>query len=238
MRWGVAMMLITAVLAAGCGDEEGDGATRPATFSGLTAYGALKGTVKIAVEARGTPVLELLAGGSPVGKLPAPPYSFSWDTTKSPDGLVKLSLREHDGQGPAVVDEVTVVVLNRGSEALYHKEVSSGTLAVPQAGSDNPHVSFTWTMPDDGTKEVLALLFWKDNRFSMELSMGVGCCASSGTTGAKSQGATSPVVTSFVDTKELPLPVSLKWFVDASATNSGDLAGQKTDLSVKVYLLK
>ena len=59
------------------------------------------------------------------------------------DGLVKLSLREHGGQAPSVIEEVQVVVLNMGAEATYHKGVSSGTIAVPQAGGINPHLSFT-----------------------------------------------------------------------------------------------
>ena len=48
----------------------------------------------------------------------------------------------------------------------------------------------------------------------------------------------APAVATFEDTKELPLPVSTKWFVDTSATNPGDVAGKKTELLVNVYLLK
>ena len=173
---GAVLALFTvALLTGGCGDDGSGGDIRPAVFRGLTAYGVLKGTVKIAVEAAGTPRLEVMAGGSSLGILSAPPYSFPWDTSKIPDGLIKLSLREHGGQEPKVVDDVTVVALNRGLEAPYHNGLSSGTLAVPQAGGKNPHMSFTWTMPDDGTRKVLALLFWKEISFHMELSMGVGC---------------------------------------------------------------
>ncbi len=235
---GAVLVYLAAAILTGCGDEGGGDSTHQAAFSSLVAYGVHKGTVKVEVEATGTPALELLAGGTSVGTLTARPYSFSWNTTKSSDGLVKLSLREQGSEGPTVADEVTVVVLNKGAEAAYHKGVCSGALAVPAAGGDNPHVSFTWTMPDDGTKEVLALLFWTDSSIHMELATGVGCCATSGTTGATGQAASPPAIATFVETKELPLPVSMKWFVDASAINPGEVAGKKTDLNVKVYLLK
>lgn len=235
--WILPALLVA--LATGCCDDGPiDGGAHMGAFKDLPAYKVFKGTVKIEVQASAASRLELLAGGKPVGSLTAPPHSFTWDTTKTPDGLVKLSLRQQDGQVPSVLDEVQVVVLNKGAEASYHKGASSGTLAVPQAGGKNPHLSFTWTMPDDGVREVLALLFWKDSSFHMELSMGVGCCANSGTTGAKKRADPAPVVVTFEDTKELPLPVSTKWFVDASATNPGEVAGKKTELFVKVYLLK
>jgi hypothetical protein len=234
---GNAAALVVLVLVMGCGvDNEGNSSKQSATIKALSAYDILKGTVKIEVEASATSRLELLVDGQSVETLSTPPHSFTWDTTSTPDGIVKLSLREHGGHGPS--DEVPVVVLNKGSEAPYFKGISSGTLAAPRAGGDTPHLSFTWTMPNDGTKEVLALLFWKDSSFRMEMSMGVGCCASSGRTGAKGRGDSAPVVVTFEDTKELPLPVSIKWFVDASATNSAEVASRMTDLFVKVYLLK
>ena len=234
------MPALLVALLSSCGSDEspGDDGALTAAFKDLSAYEALKGTVKIAVEASSTSGLELLAGGQPVGSQAAPPHTFTWDTTKTPDGLVKLSLRQLGGQAPSVVDEVHVVVLNNGAEASYHNGVSSGSLAVPQTAGKNPHLSFTWTMPDDGVKEVLALLFWKESSFHMELSMGVGCCANTGTTGAKKRADAAPVVLTFRDTRELPLPVSTKWFVDASATNPGEVAGTKTWLFVKTYLLK
>lgn len=230
------ILVALGVLLAGCGGEDSN--TFSTAFKTLSAYDVLKGTVKIEVEVSTATGVELLANGQPVGTLSMPPYSFIWDTTKTPDGVVKLSLRAPEDKSPRGVVEVPVVVLNKGSEAKYLQGVSSGEIVIPEVGVDDTHVSFTWTMPAAGIKKVLALLFWKESSFNMEMSMGVGCCAKTGRTGAKNRGDTSPVMVTFQGTKEMPLPLSIKWFVDASATNPEALAGRKTDLFVKVYLLK
>lgn len=242
--------ILVVVIATNCSDGEnenevgadisviGDAGTPAAVFKNLSAYDVLKGKIKIEAEGVFATKLELMVGEKTVGTLSAPSFSFTWDTTTTQDGIVKLSLQAHGKKGNSITDEVQVIVLNKGTEASYLNGINSGEITIPKSGVDDTHVNFHWIMPNDGIQKVMALLFWGDKNFDMKMSIGVGCCASTGHVGADNRGKTAPVVVTYKAAGNMQIPASMKWFVDIVTTNASKVAGKKTSLYVKVYLLK
>jgi hypothetical protein len=71
---------------------------------------ATKGSVSFQVVAEGSPeAVELLRDGSPLVAL-VPPYSYTWDTTGTPEGTYTLTARARRGSQTATSDPVQVRV--------------------------------------------------------------------------------------------------------------------------------
>lgn len=241
------VLLLTAFAASGCGDDNGstpdtkatmdsgpaaDTGAPSAAFKGLDPYSVAKGELTIDTETTGDLTkVELLVDGKVVVSVTAAPFSLKWDTTKTQDGIRKLSLKAHGTAASATSDERPVVVLNNGEEATF-AEPSTMTMTITP-GVDN-HVKIHWTMPV-GIKKVISVLSWKNSEFKMEIAIGTGNCPHSGEKAADATSDTSPVVVEYGGTANL---ASVMWFTHAGATNEAELAGKSAEVTLKAFLLK
>lgn len=249
--FSVALVL---AVAPGCGDDSNtddgkkDGGvvadqTVPTTapkvsFKDLAAYSVAKGTTKITAKVEGTATkLELLADGKVVVTLDKAPWEFSWDSTKASDGIAKLSIKGHAGAKSATSDETAVVVLNKGEEATWLAGNSS-KIIVPTSGYVEQHLKFGYMMPA-GIAQIINVLTWEKEGFELELAIGVGTCPHSGTTAAKKQSKTSPIVIAYPEKVTGKLGVG-KWFAHVDLMNKTDakISGKETKFKVVTYLLK
>lgn len=256
--WFFLVSTLTALLALGCSDDtssgtdsgtqdsstqdgstsSGDASVATATFKALKAYSVVKGSATIEATVTGTPTkLELLVDGVAAASLTAAPWSFTWDSTKTSDGLRKLSLKATAGAGAKTSAEITVVVLNKGEEVTWLAG-NSGTVTVPSTGYVEQHLKFHWMM-GTGFKQAIGLLFFDNTSdgFNLELALGVGTCPHSGTTAKKLAGKTSPVVVIYPDAPGNALG-SGQWFAHVDLMNPKDVLGKNTPFNIKVYLLK
>lgn len=204
-----------------------------AEFKALTDYEGIQGTKEItATVSSSVDKLELLADDKVVAEATAAPFTISFDSTKAKDGVVKLKLKAYAGTKTAESDVVAVVIYNSGEKATW-VDGNSGTMTI-QTGVDN-HLKYHWIMPDS-IKQVIAVVFWKDTGYKMELAVGTGGCPHSGTTALSVKGDASPLHLVFGDGKS-NLTVC-QWFAHAGATNESELVGKSTVLTFEVYLLK
>jgi hypothetical protein len=247
--------VLAALLAFGCGDDNGDtkgdgpvttpdsaapdggtggDASAPsASFSELEAYSAVIGTKEVKVEVKNADKVELLADGKVVATATAAPFTISWDTTKTSDGITKLTLKAYAGSASAESDELPVVVLNTGQEVTFD-EGGDQTMNIV-AGVDN-HVKVHWTMPND-IKKVIGVVFWDNAEFNnMEGAVGTGWCPHSGTKAADATSTTSPVVVEYSDPNGSKLG-TVQWFLHAGAVDETPLVGKSTKMTFVGYLL-
>ena len=257
MMFGAAIFSVVLALtvAVGCGDDttgddKKDGGTVPTadqtvattapkvSFNDLKAYSMAKGTAKIMAVVTGTATkLELLADGKAVVTLDKAPWEFSWDTTKATDGIVKLSIKGYAGTKSSTSDETAVVVLNVGQEAKW-KAGNSAKIIVPTSGYIEQHLRYAYDMPA-GIAQIITVLTWEKDGFELELAIGVGNCPESGTTAAKKQSKTSPVVISYPDKVKGKLGTG-QWFAHVDLMNRTDpkISGKETPFKVVTYMLK
>ena len=254
----IGILTISMALVLGCGDDTADnddntkldaGGTPIAdqkvaakapevSFSGLTAYTALKATATIKTEVKGTATkLELLADGKVVATLAKAPWEFSWDTTKAKDGIVKLSLKGHADTKSATSKETAVVVLNKGELAKWVIP-AKGKIIVPASGYVEQHLRFGYPMVA-GVTEVISILSWDKAGYELELAIGAGTCPESGKTAAKKQSKTSPVVVTYKPPSGT-LPTTTPWFAHVDLMNRTEkaISGKDTPFQVVTYLLK
>jgi hypothetical protein len=179
--------------------------------------------------------LELLVDGKLEATASAAPFSFSWDTSKRPDGIAKHSLKAYVG-GTAVdgKDLLPVIVLNNGSEVSW-KDGNSGKVIVPASGYVDQHLKHHWTMPG-GVKKVIALLHWDVPGFKLELQIGVGECPDNGTTAAKAESEISPTVVEWGPASGT-IPANAMWFAHVQLMNSAKVLGKETPFSLKAFLI-
>ncbi len=248
-------VLLAMALALGCGDDttnddgkKDGGTTTPdqtvattapkVAFKNLKAYSVAKGTAKITADVTGTATkLELLVDGKAAVTLDKAPWEFSWDTTKAKDGIAKLTIKGYAGTKSATSDETAVVVLNNGEVAKW-KSGHSAKIIVPTSGYVNQHLRYAYDMPA-GVSQIINVLTWEKTGFELELAIGVGTCPHSGTTAAKKQSKTSPVVISYPEKITGKLGTG-QWFAHVDLMNTTDTAisGKETPFNVETYLLK
>ena len=243
------IIAIATALLLGCGDDggnatgdsqigqpDGGASVEPSSsFKSLTQYDVAAGTFEVTTDtAAGVTKVELLADGKVVAEATAAPFSISWDTTATPDGVVKLSLKAHADAKNATSDEIPVVVLNNGEEVTF-TEGSEQTVTIDPA-LDN-HVKVHWTMPA-GVKTLIGVVFWDNREFKMELAMGTGNCPHSGQQACSISGESSPLMTAYPEGVATGTLGETLWFVHAGATNEADLAGKTCKFTFKAFLLK
>lgn len=248
--------LILSLIVVGCGDDDGGSTTKdsglvadtgattdsvsttPATasFKQLKAYSSIKGTASLEATVSGTPTkVELLAAAKVVATLTAAPWTFSWDTSGQADGLVKLALKATNAAGSKTSDEVSVVILNKGSEISW-KAGNSNTIIVPTSGYVDQHLRYHWDMPAGVTK-ILAVLSWDKPGFKLELALGMGTCPDSGTVATRKESETSPLLVTYPESGSAAL-ASGQWFGHVQLMNSTQVLGKNTPFKVIGYLLK
>lgn len=247
--------VLTALLAFGCSDDNGtpktdgkvstpdsaasdggtggDASAASANFADLEEYVAMTGTEEVKVDAQNADKVELLADGKVVATADASPFTISWDTTKTPDGITKLTLKAYAGSVSAESAELPVVVLNTGQEVTFD-EGGEQTMNII-AGYDN-HVKIHWTMPAD-IKKVIGVVSWDNPEFdNMEGAVGTGWCPHSGTKAADATATTSPVVVEYSDPNGAKL-AQVQWFLHAGAVDETPLVGKTTKMTFKGFLL-
>ncbi len=214
-----------------------DGQSAPeASFSELKPYDAVKGSASVKADApAGVTKLELLVDGKSVATLTASPWTFTWDTAPTADGVVKLSLKASTASASSTSKELPVVVLNKGLEVTW-KDGNTGTVTVPATGYIDQHIKKHYEMPDGVTK-VIALLGWDQPGFKLELTIGVGECPDNGVIAAKGESPTSPVAVEYAP-KTGTIPKAAMWFSHVQLMNPNDVLGKDTPFWLKTYLLK
>ncbi len=211
-----------------------DSGVATASFEALTPYSVYKGTAKIAVTVVGTPTkLELLVDDKVAASLTAAPWTFSWDTTKSADGVRALALQVNGDKGDGAV---SVIVLNQGETASW-TDKNTGTVIVPKSGYVEQHLKFHWNMPS-GVKQVITVLTWDKGGFEMELAIGVGECPDSGTTATSETGKTSPLAATYPDPAGSGSLGTGQWFAHVAPKNPEDVLGMSTKFSLQTYFIK
>jgi Bacterial Ig domain len=243
----IGLGFVGSLMVVACGDDTvaPDGTVAPdsgtdtvsvaptAEFKALSAFDGIQGTKEItATVSASVDKLELLADDKAVAEVTKAPFSISFDSTKVSDGVVKLKLKAYAGTKSAESDAITVVIYNNGTKATWLAG-NSGTMTI-KSGMDN-HLKYHWNMPDS-VKQVIAVLFWKDKSFKMELAVGTGTCPHSGTKAMDVKGDTSPLPLVFGDGKT-NLTVC-QWFAHAGATNEPDMLDKSTVMTIEAYLLK
>lgn len=212
-----------------------DAAVPTATFKALEAYSGHQGTATLETEVNDVVTkIELLAGGTVVATADAAPFTLDWDTTQSDDGMVNLSLKAYADAETATSEEVPVVVYNNGETATFIGGSDAATMEIDASGVGDFHIKWHWMMPE-GIKRVIAVAFWDNPAFEMDLALGMGTCPHSGTEAARTDSATSPVLNDYDPGNQLSVD---QWFAHVGATNESDLAGESTDMTIKVFLLK
>jgi hypothetical protein len=208
-----------------------------ASLKSPAAYSVVKGTAKVQATVNAAVAkLELLVDGKVVSTLTKSPWTFSWNTTTSKDGLAKLSLKATGAKGgTATSAQTTVVVLNEGEEASF-EDGSSGTITVPSSGYIEEHLKYHWTMPSS-IHQILAVITWDQKSFELELKLGVGECPDNGTTYATEDVAASPGVAVFPDQPQTSSFGNATWFAHVAPTNASSNLGKSTSFSIKAYLL-
>jgi hypothetical protein len=244
----VCLGLVGSLMVVACGDDTAapDGAVAPdsgvdtvaavaptAEFKALSAYDGIQGIKEITAEVSASvDKLELLADDKAVAEATKAPFTISFDSSKVSDGVVKLKLKAHAGSKTAESDVIAVVVYNNGEKATWLAG-NSGTMTI-KSGMDN-HLKYHWNMPDS-VKQVIAVLFWKEKGFKMELAVGTGTCPHSGTKALDIKGDDTPIHLVFGDGKT-NLTVC-QWFAHAGATNEPDMLDKSTLMTIEAYLLK
>lgn len=243
----IGLVFLGSLMVVACGDDTAapDGTVAPdsgtdtvsvapaAEFKALSAYDGIQGTKEITTTVSASvDKLELLADDKAVAEATKAPFTISFDSTKVSDGVVKLKLKAYAGTKSAESDVIAVVIYNNGEKATWLAG-NSGTMTIT-SGMDN-HLKYHWNMPDS-VKQVIAVLFWKEQGFKMELAVGTGTCPHSGTKAMDTKGNDSPIHLVFGDGKA-NLTIC-QWFAHAGATNEADMLDKSTEMRIEVYLLK
>jgi hypothetical protein len=224
-----------------------------ASFKELKGYEVFKGpmTVKVDVGANVSKVELLgdtefyLCGATPkmcaktvvVATSSTAPYDLTWDTSAVPDNVIMISVKAYVGSDSVTTAKVPVIVMNLGEEVKW-LDGNSGKVTVASTGYVDQHLKFHWTMPS-GVKEVVGLLSWGNNDFTLELKVGVGECPDAGTTAAGLECATPPCLVEYIPAKGT-VPAGNMWFGHVQLKNptSTKVLGNETPFEIKAYLLK
>jgi hypothetical protein len=167
------------------------------------------------------------------------PFDLTWDTSAVPDNIIMVAVKAYVGNGNDSVTtaKVPVIVMNNGEEVTW-TDGHTGKVTVAATGYVDQHLKYHWTMPAD-VKEVVGLLSWDSNDFTLELKVGVGECPDTGTTAAGAQSATSPCLVEYIPTKGT-VPSGSMWFGHVQLMNPTEakIQGKETSFEIKAYLLK
>lgn len=205
---------------------EAPGVTGP-SFQNLKELDVVSGNYTVKLTGSG----KVLAGGAEVGTASKAPYAVSWDTSKSPDGIVEVELK-----AGAQTIKRRVVVLNSGGEVFF-KNGSSGKIVVPPTGYEHQHLRYHFDMTD-GTKRVVAVLSFDDKPgFDLELALGHGMCPHHGKQVVGVHSTSSPIVAHYT----VPAGETVtkgQWFAHVRLMNADKVLGKETAFSIKAFVLK
>jgi len=226
MRTAILAICVAAV--AGCTDRSTTTAppAEPAKtgFKDLRDFDVVSGVWSVSVLGPG---LSLWADGKQVGQGALIP----WDTKRSKDGLVEISLR----RGAQSLHRGRAVVLNNGGEVFF-KNGSSGKVEVPPTGYQHQHLRYHWEMAE-GARRVLAVLTWDKPGFDLELALGRGTCPHHGESVGDKHATSSPVVLTHEAPAGQTLPTG-QWFAHVRLMNEKQVSGKETAFSVRAYTMR
>jgi hypothetical protein len=187
-------------------------------------------------------VVELFVEGTndPVAVSRTAPFTLSWNTVATPDGLVEIHARATDWAGnSAQTPRVRVAVLNRGQRATL-TDGASVTLTIPASydGTQEVDGKSHWYNPS-GIHTVIAVVEWQlgqgQSPWQLELSIGQGFCPHDGIVLSEYVvGQTSPLV---VTTTRPEGFATGRHFVHVRPMGASQHKGESLAYSVKVFLI-
>lgn len=207
-------------------------ASAAVAFANLRDLDVVSGTVVVRVQPAPRGRVLLVAGGVVVASTAAPGVGLTWDSTRGPDGLVGLELREQP-RGGSPLARTRVVVVNRGAEVFF-SDGSGGKISVPPSGYEPQHLRYHFRM-SDGAKRMLAILTWERPGVELELAAGLGQCPHHGTTLARQTSARSPIVLDLAVPPDAPPE---RWFCHVRLTNAERVLGTETPFSVRAFTFR
>lgn len=168
------------------------------SMDNLEQYTAMVGTMSIEVtaeDAEGVARVDLLIGEEIVATSEEAPYTISWDTTATDDGLVEVFARVTDTAGKtADTDVVPVVVINNGEVPTFD-EGNTGEMVIPEDwdATVDTHVKHHWGSEIDYS-HILAVFLSEpedgQSDWEITIDLGTGYCPHSGESLATSDAIT------------------------------------------------
>ena len=211
------------------------------SMDNLEHYTAMIGTMSIEVTAEdveGVAQVDLLIGEDIVATSEEAPYTLSWDTTSTDDGLVEVFARVTDTAGKtADTDVVPVVVINNGEVPTFD-EGSTGEIVVPEdwTAATDTDIKHHWGSTVDYT-HILAVFISEpeDGQEDWELIMdiGTGYCPHSGESLIQSETMTdNPFI--FDAEPADGFPAAAMFFVHM-AVNAEDHIGETLPYEIRLF---
>lgn len=207
-------------------------------------YTVLKGSVNLEVDAydeSGVTKVELFVGNQTKSVVTSKtsPFTLKWDTSKIPDGLVSIFLRETNSKKKTIDSKpIPVIILNTGKEVQFTNG-NTGNLEVPLSGEFSSAKHY-WEN-SAGFKRIITVVEWQyqanQQTLPFELTIGNGRCPMLGNLyGDPAKGLISP----------LNLDISApnytfqtgKHFVKLKVEDFFRRKGEKFPYTIKAYLLK
>jgi hypothetical protein len=194
----VAALALAPLGCADDGDDADDGGTGAdvaaptVAMDNVVAYQGVQGAFGVEVTAEddvAVAQVDLLVDGAVAATSTAAPFTVTWDTTATADGIVGVAARATDASGKtAETAPVAVVVINGGVEVTFN-EGATGTIAIPADYAGNTELidqKYHWTTDADGAPRVLAIAVFTpaegQAEWLLSLSMGTGFCPDDGVT--------------------------------------------------------
>lgn len=211
---------------------------------GLESYQAVRGIEQLEVQAVDNVAvvkLELLVNEELASERKEKPFAFSWDTTKSSDGPVNLTVRATDEAGNvASSDLVRVVIVNGGVEIRDFEEGPVATMTIPADydGTQETHVKHHFIPEADFTR-ALCVALWENpvggTPWNLTAEMGTGTCPHSGVAfEGSAQSETGAVEFDAIPAEGVAKDV--RHFCHVGAENAGEHLGEQLEITYKVFL--
>ena len=225
--------------------DTGDDTEAPTvSIETLTAFTGVSGTAQITVTAEDNVAVaqvELLVNEDVVGSLTETPFVFEWDTTRSNDGPVDLSVSATDTAGNSATSEVVrVVIVNDGKEVLDLEEGSQSTMVIPPDydGTQETHIKRHFT-PLENYVRVLCVAMWENpvggTAWNMKAEMGTGTCPHSGIS-FEGDAISDTGVVELDIIPEVGVVSGERHYCHIGAENSESHVGEEVDLTNKIFV--
>jgi len=173
------------------GDTDQDLQDPVVTMDNVALYQGLFGTFGVEVTATddvGISTVELLVGGEVAASSNADPFTISWDTTATADGIASIAVRATDTSGKtAETTPLDVVVVNDGyAIEFYEEEGFSGEIVIPDPYTGTEvDMRHHWDAPEAASRILSIVLFTvpaEQAEWEVNLDIGTGWCPDSGVT--------------------------------------------------------
>jgi len=193
----------------------------------------------------GVEKVELFRGGvvEPLAASTAAPFTLSWDTTGTTDGLVTIYVQATDRAGNTGVTEYLRVIIVNQAQLITLDEGNTGTIRVPADynGTQEVDGNHHWTNPA-GIREIISVVTWivptGSPAWMLESTLGTQWCPHSGEVlpGAREEADTSPILTRAAS--ESGTFEEGQFFAHLKPMNPDELKGLNLPYEFKVYLFE